>query len=67
MEKANAELRQMATEAEALVAAGKHDEAVAAFEALLAKGVASPAEVHSPHRADPRRQEGLTRRRRPRS
>ena len=46
MEKANAELRQMATEAEALVAAGKHAEAVAAFEALLAKGVASPAEVH---------------------
>ena len=46
LEKANAELRKMATDAEALVTAGKHDEAVAAFEALLAKGVASPADVH---------------------
>ena len=46
LEKANAELRKMAADAEALVAAGKHDEAVAAFQALVAKGVASPADIH---------------------
>ena len=46
IEKANAELRKMAADAEALVAARKHDEAVAAFEALLARGVASPGDVH---------------------
>ena len=46
IEKANAELRKMAADAEALVAAKKHDEAIAAFEALLARGVASPGEVH---------------------
>jgi cytochrome c-type biogenesis protein CcmH/NrfG len=46
VEKLNAELRQMVTDAEALAAAGKYDEAIAGFQALLAKGVAAPAEIH---------------------
>lgn len=46
VEKVNAELRKMATDAEALAAAGKHDEAIAAFQALLGKSVAAPEEVH---------------------
>jgi len=45
-EKANAELRQMAKDAQALAAAGKHDEAIAAFQALLTKNIAAPEEVH---------------------
>ena len=46
VEKLNAELRKMVTDAEALATAGKYDEAIAGFDALLAKGVASPAEIH---------------------
>lgn len=46
IEKANAELRKMVTDAEAFAKAGKYDEAVAGFQALLAKGVAAPEEVH---------------------
>ena len=46
VEKLNAELRQMVNDAEALASAGKYDEAIAGFNALLAKGVASPADIH---------------------
>lgn len=46
LEKANAELRKIAADAEAAAAAGKHDEAVAGFQSLLTKGVAAPAEIH---------------------
>jgi tetratricopeptide (TPR) repeat protein len=45
-QKATDELRQMVKEAQALAAADKYDEAIAAFQAVLAKGVASPEEVH---------------------
>ena len=45
-EKANAELRQMVKDAQALAAAGKRDEAIAAFQVLLTKNVAAPEEVH---------------------
>jgi tetratricopeptide (TPR) repeat protein len=46
IEKANAELRKMVADAQALAAAGKRDEAIAAFQAVLAKGVGAPEEVH---------------------
>lgn len=45
-EKANAELRALVDEAQALSAAKKYDEAIAAFQAVLARGVAAPEEVH---------------------
>ena len=45
-EKANAELRQMVKDAQALAAAGKSDEAIAAFQALLTHNIAVPEEVH---------------------
>jgi tetratricopeptide (TPR) repeat protein len=44
-DKANAELRQMVKDAQALAAAGKHDEAIAAFQAVLAQKIAAPEEV----------------------
>jgi len=46
VEKSNVELRQMVNDAQALAAADKHDEAIAAFQAVLARGVAAPEEVH---------------------
>jgi tetratricopeptide (TPR) repeat protein len=46
VEKANAELRQMVKDAQALAAAKKYDEAIAAFQAVLAKNVAAPEELH---------------------
>jgi tetratricopeptide (TPR) repeat protein len=46
MEKANAELRQMVKDAQALAAAGKRDEAIAAFQVLLTKQIAAPEEVY---------------------
>jgi Flp pilus assembly protein TadD len=46
IEKSNAELRQMVTDAQALAAANKNDEAIAAFQAVLARGVAAPEEIH---------------------
>lgn len=46
VEKSNNELRQMVKDAQALAAANKHDEAIAAFQGVLAKGVAAPEEVH---------------------
>ena len=46
IEKSNAELRQMVKDAQALASANKHDEAIAAFQAVLARGVAAPEEVH---------------------
>jgi tetratricopeptide (TPR) repeat protein len=45
-EKANAELRALVDEAQALSAAKKYDEAIVAFQAVLARGVAAPEEVH---------------------
>jgi tetratricopeptide (TPR) repeat protein len=45
-EKAVAELRQMVKDAQALAAEKKYDEAIAAFQAVLAKNVAAPEEVH---------------------
>jgi len=45
-EKANAELRQMVKDAQALAAENKYDEAIAAFQAVLARNVAAPEEVH---------------------
>lgn len=45
-EKANAELRQMVKDAQALAAAGKTDEAIVVFQALLTKNIAAPEEVH---------------------
>lgn len=45
-EKANAELRQMVKDAQALAAAGKRDEAIAAFQAVLTKQIAAPEEVY---------------------
>jgi Flp pilus assembly protein TadD len=46
VEKANAELRQMLNDAQALVAAQKFDEAIVAYQALLTKNVAAPEELH---------------------
>lgn len=46
VEKANAELRQMVKDAQALAAEGKRDEAIAAFQVLLTKNIAVPEEVH---------------------
>jgi cytochrome c-type biogenesis protein CcmH/NrfG len=46
VEKANAELRQMVKDAQDLAAAKKHDEAIAAFQGVLARNVAAPEEVH---------------------
>ena len=46
VEKANAELRQMVKDAQTLAAAGKHDEAIAAFQAVLTRNIAAPEEVH---------------------
>jgi Flp pilus assembly protein TadD len=46
VEKANAELRQLVKDAEAAAAAGRYDEAIAAFQGVLAKNVAMPEEVH---------------------
>jgi predicted Zn-dependent protease len=45
-EKANAELRQMVKNAQDLAVAKKYDEAIAAFQAVLAKTVAAPEELH---------------------
>ena len=45
-EKANAELRQMIKDAQALAAADKYDEAIAAFQGVLARDVATPEDVH---------------------
>jgi tetratricopeptide (TPR) repeat protein len=45
-EKANAELRQLVKDAQALAAEKKYDEAIAAFQAVLARNVASPEEVY---------------------
>jgi tetratricopeptide (TPR) repeat protein len=45
-EKANAELRQLVKDAQALAVEKKYDEAIAAFQAVLARGVAAPEEVH---------------------
>jgi tetratricopeptide (TPR) repeat protein len=45
-EKANAELRALVAEAQSLAAANKYDEAITAFQAVLARGVAAPEEVH---------------------
>lgn len=45
-EKAAAELRQMVGDAQALAAADKYDEAIAAFQAILTRNVAMPEEVH---------------------
>lgn len=45
-EKLNAELRQMVKEAQDLAAAGKLDEAIAAFQAVLGRKIAAPEEVH---------------------
>jgi tetratricopeptide (TPR) repeat protein len=45
-EKANAELRQMVKDAQAFAAEKKYDEAIAAFQGVLAKNVAAPEEVH---------------------
>jgi tetratricopeptide (TPR) repeat protein len=45
-EKANAELHKMVSDAQALAAAGKYDEAIAAFQAVLAHKVAAPEEVY---------------------
>ena len=46
VEKANAELRQLVKDAQALAAEGKRDEAIAAFQVVLTKNVAAPEEVH---------------------
>ena len=46
LEKANAELRQMVNDAQALVTAQKYDEAIVAYQAVLARNVAAPEEVH---------------------
>jgi Tfp pilus assembly protein PilF len=46
LEKANAELRQMVKDAQALAAEGKRDEAIAAFQVLLTKQIAAPEEVY---------------------
>ena len=46
LEKANAELRQLVKDAQALAAAGKRDEAIAAFQVLLTKQIAAPEEVY---------------------
>jgi tetratricopeptide (TPR) repeat protein len=45
-EKLNAELRQLVKDAQALAAEKKYDEAIAAFQTVLTKNVASPEEVH---------------------
>lgn len=45
-EKANAELRQLVKDAQALAAEKKYDEAIAAFQGVLARNVAAPEEVH---------------------
>ncbi len=45
-EKANAELRQMVKDAQALAAEKKYDEAIAAFQGVLARNVAAPEEVY---------------------
>lgn len=46
VEKSNTELRQMVKDAQALAAEKKYDEAIAAFQGVLARNVASPEEVH---------------------
>ena len=46
VEKLNAELRTMVANAQALAAAKKHDEAIAAFQAVLERNVAAPEELH---------------------
>jgi len=46
MEKANAELRQLVKDGQALAAEKKYDEAIAAFQGVLARNVAAPEEVH---------------------
>jgi tetratricopeptide (TPR) repeat protein len=45
-DKLNAELRDMVKKAQDLAAAGKHDEAIAAFQAVLGHKIAAPEEVH---------------------
>ena len=46
VEKANAELRQLVKDAQALANDKKYDEAITAFQAVLAHNVAAPEEVH---------------------
>jgi len=46
VEKANAELRQLVKDAQAFAAEKKYDEAIAAFQGVLTRGVAAPEEVH---------------------
>ncbi len=46
VEKANAELRQLVKDAQAFAAEKKYDEAITAFQAVLARNVAAPEEVH---------------------
>ena len=46
VEKSNAELRQLVKDAQAFAAERKYDEAIAAFQGVLARNVAAPEEVH---------------------
>jgi tetratricopeptide (TPR) repeat protein len=46
LEKANAEIKALINQSEALAKEGKYDEAIAGFQQLLTKNVSSPEEVH---------------------
>ena len=45
-DKANAEIRALVKDADALIAAHKYDEAIVALQTLLTKNVATPEEIH---------------------
>ena len=64
-EKANAELRQLVKDAQALAAEEKYDEAIAAFQTVLTKNVASPRRSTSASASSRRRRRTGRRRRRP--